>query len=394
MLKKLYFSSLGHVIKREIRRMLNDWVLIFITLIAPMIAYSMLYFIFKDGVVRELPVTIVNLDNSALSRQAIRYIDATQVAHVEGFAPSVDEAHMLMDKGKTDAIVVIPSDFEKDVFKGNSPAIAVYINNTNVVKGGSLKSGIYTALSTLSTGAKIQTSMKKGQPAGKAFSQAMPIKTKVHMLFNPYTNYSYFLTLGLLPLCAIVFVFLGTAYAMGTELKEGTAGDLMKTANHTPIIAITGKLLPYNILFMANIMWMNWVIFKVFGTPLNGSLVMIIFSEFLLVAAYQSMAILFLNLTANLRLTLSLGSAYTMMALTFSGLTFPSFAMPLIAKIFGCIFPYTFWLKILMGQGLRGEPLSDSGWPLLILLGFVVTGLLALPGLTRKMSDEKYWYRQ
>jgi hypothetical protein len=31
---------------------------------------------------------------------------------------------------------------------------------------------------------------------------------------------------------------------------------------------------------------------------------------------------------------------------------------------------------------------------LLILLGFVITGLLALPGLTRKLSSEKYWYRQ
>lgn len=236
--------------------------------------------------------------------------------------------------------------------------------------------------------------MKKGLPPGKAIAQVMPVKTKVHMLFNPYSNYAYFLTLGLLPLCAIVFVFLGSAYALGTEFKEGTAGDLMLTANNSPIIAITGKMLPYTFLFMVNIMLMNLFIFHIMETPLQGSLFMIIISEMLLVAAYQSMAILFLNLTANLRLTLSLGSAYTMMALTFSGLTFPAIAMPLVAKIFGYIFPYTFWLKILMGQSLRGEPLTDAGWPLLVLLMFVITGLLALPGLTRKLSDQKYWYRQ
>jgi ABC-2 type transport system permease protein len=187
MLRKIYFSSFGHVIKREVNRILNDWVLLFITIIAPVIAYSTLYLIFKDGVIRELPVTVVNLDNSALSRQAIRFVDATQVAHVSAFAPSVDEARKTMEAGKTDAIVVIPENFEKNVFRGESPAVAVYINNTNVVKGGSLKSGIYTALNTFSAGIKIQAQMKKGQPQSKALAQAVPIKTKVHMLFNPYT---------------------------------------------------------------------------------------------------------------------------------------------------------------------------------------------------------------
>jgi hypothetical protein len=128
----------------------------------------------------------------------------------------------------------------------------------------------------------------------------------------------------------------------------------MQRASNSPVVAITGKLLPYTFLFMVNIMLMNTIIFKVLGTPLNGSLGMIIFSEFLLVAAYQSMAILFLNLTANLRLTLSLGSAYTMMALTFSGLTFPALAMPLIAKMFGCI-SHILLVKNINGSGITGR---------------------------------------
>jgi len=117
-------------------------------------------------------------------------------------------------------------------------------------------------------------------------------------------------------------------------------------------------------------------------------------SELLLIISYQLLAILFLKLTANLRLSLSLGSAYTMMALTFSGLTFPSMAMPLLAKLFSFIFPYTFWLRIFMSQTLRGEPISEIVLPFLAFIPFILGGFLAFPGMKRKLSHSKYWFRE
>jgi ABC-2 type transport system permease protein len=130
------------------------------------------------------------------------------------------------------------------------------------------------------------------------------------------------------------------------------------------------------------------------GTTVRGSLSAILASEILLIISYQLLAILILNLTANLRLSLSLGSAYTMMALTFSGLTFPSMTMPLAAKLFSCIFPYTFWLKIFLSQSLRGEPITEILVPMLVLLLFVIAGIMAFPGFKRKLSDSKYWGRE
>ena len=125
-------------------------------------------------------------------------------------------------------------------------------------------------------------------------------------------------------------------------MKEGTGTEWINTAGGSTAVALIGKLIPYILLFFANLMLMNIVLIRVMGTPLNGSLAMVLFSEFLLILAYQAMAIVLLTVTINLRLTLSLGSAYTMMALTFSGLTFPAMGMPLLAKAFSFVFPYTF----------------------------------------------------
>lgn len=393
MINRIYNSAFAKVLKREINRISKNWILLFLSLGAPLIAYLTIMWMFTEGVVREVPISIVDLDNTSLSRNIIRQIEATPAATIVFSSASLAEAKTAMEKGKIDAIIVIPETTEKMILLGRSSYVALYINNTNVVKGGVLKAGLYKTLSTISVGIKIQTNFKKGYTQKQAIARAVPLKLNTHLLFNPYTNYSYFLTLGLLPLMAIVFIFLGSIYALGQELKEGTAGDLLKTAENSVTVAITGKFLPYTILYFGNIMVMNLILFSVLGTPLKGSLFAILLSEFLLVIAYQLLAVLFLNFTANMRFSLSLGSAYTMMALTFSGLTFPSMGMPLFAKIFSCIFPYTFWLKILVSQSLRNEPIIEILPQLLILLLFIILGILSFKGMKTKLRDSKYWGR-
>ena len=387
-------TALARVIRRETRRIADSWVLVFTTMIAPIATFLIIIWLFSDGVVRDLPVAVVDMDHTAFSSKVTRLIDATPVCNVKWRPGSLDEAKQMMDAGKIDAIVVLPTELERKVLNSGTPAIAVYINNTNVVKGGALKSGLFTTLSTISAGVKVQVAIKKGATPAQAVQKARPVKVNVHLLFNPFGNYSYFLVLGLLPLLAVVFIFLGSVYALGIELKEGTAGELISLAKNNVTVALTGKMLPYTFLFFMDMMVMNLILIKTLGTPLHGSLFLILVSEILLIISYQLLAILFLKLTANLRLSLSLGSAYTMMALTFSGLTFPSIAMPFLAKLFSLIFPYTFWLQIFMSETLRGEPISEVVVPFLAFIPFILGGILAFPGMKRKLTYHKYWFRE
>ncbi|MCG8412069.1 MAG: ABC transporter permease [Bacteroidales bacterium] len=391
MIKRIYNSAFFNVIKRELYRISQNKVLLFVALIAPIITYLLIMWMFSEGVVRNVPVSVVDLDNTNLSRNIIRQIEATPVAKITYHNASLKEAKSLMNKGLVDAIVVIPNKTEKEIISGHSSPVSVYLNNTNVVKGGVLKAGLYKTLSTVSAGIKVQTYLKKGFNQNQALAKAVPIQINTHLLFNPFTNYSYFLTLGLLPLMAVVFIFLGTIYALGLELKEGTAKELFDTAEQSVTVAIIGKLIPYTFLFFINVMVMNVILFIVLGTPLQGNLLSIIISEILLIIAYQLLAVLFLNITYNMRLSLSLGTAYTMMALTFSGLTFPNMAMPLVAKIFSWIFPYTFWLKILLGQSLRNAPLIEIVPYLLVLFVFIFLGTLSINGMKSKLTNSKYW---
>ena len=394
MFRNLTDTPLLKVMRRETRRIADSWVLIFSTIISPIVAFLIIIWLFSDGVVRDLPLAVVDLDQTAFSSKVTRMVDATPVCNVKWQLHDLAEAKQMMEEGKIEAIVVLSADLEAKIMNNQTSAIAVYINNTNVVKGGALKSGLYTTLSTISAGVKVQIAIKKGQTPAQALGNARPVKVNTHLLFNPFGNYSYFLVLGLLPLLAVVFIFLGSVYALGMEFKEGTAGELISLADGRVGIAMAGKMLPYTFLFFMDMMIMNIFLIKTLGTPVHGSLFLILISELLLIISYQLLAVLFIKLTANLRLSLSLGSAYTMMALTFSGLTFPTIAMPFLAKLFSLIFPYTFWLHIFMSQTLRGEPISEVVYSFLAFIPFILGGILAFSGIKRKLSHPRYWFRE
>ena len=96
------------VFLREIDRMSGSTIYLFTTLIGPLISFVILLLIFAEGVPRNLPVGIVDLDHTVLSRKVAMWIDATPEAEISMHFPNQEEAYQQMAKGKLDAVVIIP----------------------------------------------------------------------------------------------------------------------------------------------------------------------------------------------------------------------------------------------------------------------------------------------
>lgn len=376
---------------REIDRMSGSTIYLFTTLIGPLISFVILLSIFAEGVPRNLPVGIVDLDHTVLSRKVAMWIDATPEAEIAMHFPNQEEAYQQMAEGKLDAIVIIPEGTEKNILRGSSKKISVFINNTNILKGGYLQKGIYKSLATLSGGIKLQFAMKSGLSEKQAKSKVQPVRLQQHILFNPFGNYSYFLLSALLPLMLVVFTLLSNVFAVGTEVREGTGPEWLRHSGGSIIVGLAGKLLPYTILLAIDAVVMNVVLFIRMGTPLQGSFAFIVLGEIMMIVTYQLLAVLLISVTANLRLGLSLASAYAMMALTFSGLTFPQFAMPTVAKVFSYLFPFTQWVKIFISQAIRGEAVVHALIPMAIFVLFILLSVSLFPRLKKILRTEKYW---
>jgi ABC-2 type transport system permease protein len=378
-------------VRREIERLLHRPTLFFITIVGPLLSFLLIAAIFSSGVPRDLPVAVVDLDHTALSRQIARMTDATAIATIDRSFTDLNQARIAVEEGRVEAVLYIPEGTEKDIYRGKSSKLALYLNNANIVKGGMLNSGIRKALGTISAGIKLQLQMKNGLNQEQATSRIMPVQLRSLLLFNPYTSYSYYLTVGFMPVLLIVFVLLGTIYVIGDELYRGAGPHWIKAAGGNFEYALLGKLLPYTVIYFCFALLMNLILFQYLGLPLRGNYHVIVVSEILLIVSYQFFAVFMLALTSNMRLSLSLGSAYSMLAFTYSGLSFPAFGMSLGSQIVSSLFPYTYWLRILIGQSLRGEPASNTVAPMYALWAFIVFGALFIPMLKYMLLNKHRW---
>ena len=130
-MKQLKFISKG--LDQTLHAFLNEWDSIFrdrgaiLILLIAVWAYPLVYSIaYQNNVIREIPVTVVDRDNSALSRQLIRMIEATQEMEVKQETGDFREAEELFRDGKSKGIILIPEDFEKIILRGGQSHVGIY----------------------------------------------------------------------------------------------------------------------------------------------------------------------------------------------------------------------------------------------------------------------------
>ena len=388
-----FFSNTLAVLRREIYRVARQPMYWLLTVILPIVAFAFFAVLLYKGVARDIPIAVVDQDNSTLSRKVTQMIDATPTAWVAYGVQGMEEAERLMLQGKVMGIVLIPDFFEKNILNNSQTHLENYISGTNISVNGLLSKDIQTAVTTFTAGIQLQVLMKQGLTQRQAMAQLMPVRFDKHVLFNPHINYGYYLSPSFMPMMLMIFVVMVTVFAIGTELKHATAREWLGTGNGSVAAALAGKVLPITAVMFLISLVMLVINFKIVGTPLNGSLAVILAGTLLFILSYQSISVLIVSLLANLRLSLSIGGGYSVLAFTFSGLTFPIMAMWEPMQWVSKIFPFTFYTDIFVDQMLRGTPWVYSLPDLCYMSLFIVLPLLCLPRLKRVCTEEKFWGR-
>ena len=381
------------VMQREAARLVRQPMYLVLMVILPVVSFSFFALLFGQGAIRNIPIAVLDQDNTTLSRKVVQMIDETPTALVAYGIQDMTEGERLMREGKIMAIVLVPPFFEKSILSNTQTHLENYVSGTNITVNGLLSKDIQTAVTTFSAGIQLQLLMKKGITERQAMAQLMPVRFDKHVLFNPHINYGYYLAPSFMPMMLMIFVVMATIFAIGTELKNATANDWMQTAGGSIQAALLGKLLPVTTVMFLISLVMLVINFKVVGTPLNGSLAMILVGTLLFILSYQSISVLIVSLLANLRLSLSIGGGYSVLAFTFSGLTFPIMAMWKPMQWVSCIFPFTFYTDLFVDQMLRGTPWVYSLPDLCYMSLFIVLPMLCLPRLKRVATEEKFWGR-
>ena len=386
-----FLSGFAASFVREVLRMREHPVLVIIAVFLPLATVLFMYYLFIDGVPRSLPVAVCDRDNTALSRQIERAVNATPTARVMFHVTSPEEGHHLIVEKKAYALIVIPKNYQRDVQRGLAPAVVNYYNNIYLLPGSLIYKDVATAIGTISASIKGAKLVQSGIMAGRVKDYAVPVNLVSQRLFNPYSNYQYYLSAGFMPTVFHMFVVLGFMFALGMEFKEGTAGEWVKASHGSITAALAGKSAPYFVCFSVIGVFMVTMLLRFADTPLEGSSAAIFGALVMLILAGMSVSFFFITVLANLRFALSSGAFYTAIAFTFTGLTYPQISMPAGVRYIGEFIPLTHYLRIFIGQSLRGAPIETTFVPFAMLGLFCVIPFLVMPRWRRIVLDHRYW---
>jgi len=181
-----------------------------------------------------------------------------------------------------------------------------------------------------------------------------------------------------------------TIFSIGVELKERTSREWLKTANDSMFAAMTGKLLPYTVIFTALGIICNMLLYKHMHYPLNSSIGWMYLATFVFVIASQAVGILFIGLTPVLRDAVTFGGVFGMLGVTFAGSTFPIEQMPVGTRIFSDFFPIHHYFNIYVNQALNGVAIHYSFVSFLLLLSFIIAPFFVFIRLKKAAINQNF----
>ena len=110
-------SQLSFIITREFRAISTSYAVLLV-LMGGIFVYGLLYnYMYAPNIVAKAPIAVVDNSHSSLSRQYIRWLNATPQIEIYAQAMDYHEAQEGMKEGKIQGILYLPHNFEDRVFR-------------------------------------------------------------------------------------------------------------------------------------------------------------------------------------------------------------------------------------------------------------------------------------
>ena len=386
-------SGVSNAARREVDRIVRDVEYRSVMVWLPMGVILFFAIFFSREVVGSLPIAVVDEDNSQLSRRLVSMLYAThETALVEEVA-DMEMARARLLAGDVVGVVEIPDNFARNILSGETASVVYYDSGTNISTASLSSKGVQTTVTSFGVGVALQRAELRGATPEEAMAQVMPIGFVNYPLFNPWLNYAYYVAPCFLAMILIIAAMLSTIYAVGSELRYATSVEWLRSANGSLTAGLMGKLAPTTLILWFLAVVIGVLVFGLFGAPMRGSWVVLIVGTLSLLVAYQAVALTVVALTASFRLSLSLGGGYSVLAFTFSGVTFPTMAMIHWVQPLTMLFPYTYFMELYIDQAVRGVSWWYSMTEIAAMLLFCLLPPFCFGRLKRVLVNRKFWGR-
>jgi ABC-2 type transport system permease protein len=344
---------------REIGNIFRDKGIMIFILFVPL-AYPLLYsYVYTNEVVREVPVAVVDESHSELSRELLRKMDASPDMKIVAYCDNLSAAQEMIRRQEVYGIVRIPSDFTRELWKGNQAPIGLYCDMSSML--------YYKALLLTATNVSLEVNKDikvnhylPSTTDRQAEITRMPIDYDYVPLYNPQSGFAAFLIPPVLMLIIQQTLLLGIGMSTGNS-REHHMGSVIPFHPwyKNPVHIVIGKALPYFMLYIILGVYMFAVVTRLFTLPQLGHYTTFIAFLVPFVLACIFLAMVLSSFIYRREDSILLLVFLSVPMLFLSGLSWPASDMPAFWKYFSYLFPSTFGMNGYVRITSSGARLSD-----------------------------------
>jgi ABC-2 type transport system permease protein len=342
--------------RRELQLLRTNAHVLAIAVIAPLIFAVVAGSVYSARKLTALPITIIDQDRSALSREIISALLAAEPFIPGPYAQSPVDFAALAAKGSSHACFVFPPDFERNVKSGKAAAVLALVDTSNLITGNLAATTAASVLASYSVGIDIKKMHLRGVPEARARDYAMPVSLQTRVLFNPAlnANYANFLVMGFLGIAVQLSGLLAVSQAASSVARMQLNSQATRIAAALHLAVVTA------------IVWLcAWgtVRFSIgcFEFPMRGRQWILGFVIFWFTANLAALGFGISCLAKDAVFASQICAIITMPNFLISGFTWPVFAMPGAMKILAYALPMKPFVFALRKIALMGAGPGDLG---------------------------------
>ena len=339
------------------------------TLALALVMPVVMLFLFGYGVSTDLdhiPLAVADLDQSEASRALARAFDGSQEFLVVA-RPSPEGVEGLLRTGAAVAALVVPHGYQRDLLLGRTSRIQLVLDGADPVIGNQV-------LAKADAVARAESQ----RLAGATFARLEPpLQVKTWTLYNPEGRSALYMVPGISAFLLAITAVMLTALAIAGEWERGSMEQLFASPVGRLEIVL-GKLLPYLVLGLLELLLVVAFGALVFDVPIRGSVALIFAFGLAFLAGMLGQG-LFISVVARNQLVATQAGALSAMlpAIILSGMIFPIENMPPPLQAISRLIPARYLVHALRGILLKGNGIGVL-WPDLLALVVFAVAILGL----------------
>ena len=329
--------------------------------------------------VDNVPTVVWDESQTPASRDFISQFGGSRYFSIVGYEWNYAALEREIDSGGALVALVVPRDFADNIRSGRPASVQMLVDGSD-----SNTATLAVNYADAVTQAYSQALRLQEMRRLHGTSITMPVDFRPRVWFNSELESRNYIIPGLIAVIMMVIAALLTSLTVAREWERGTMEQLIST----PVTGrelILGKLLPYLVIGLVDVLMAMLLGEFLFRVPLRGSALLVLLSAGIFLVGTMALGILVSVVAKNQLMANQMAMVLTFVpSFLLSGFVFPIANMPAVIQAITYLVPARYFISLLKAIYLKGVGISVLAGEGFLLVVFAASMLLLAVGLFKK----------